>query len=104
MSSSDAFSFAFFCDFKPQRQGLIAKARNVGRDLYRVVQYERLVKIEMNLDPGEPDVQAVEDLGVGQADRAKQFGFGNLKKSEELAVIDDTGAVDVRPPDLFFDG
>src|SRR5438477_9059533 len=57
----------------------------------------------MDLHAREPDLAPIKDLRVRQADRSKELCLGNLEKPQELAVINNPGAVDVRPSNVLFD-
>src|SRR5712692_5772025 len=99
----DQTALALLSDLEPKRERFIPEASDISRNFYRIIEHQRLAEVEMNLHPWQPDVESIKDLRVGQAYGAEEFGLGDFEKSEELTVVDDTGAISVGPANVLFD-
>ena len=86
-----------------QGERAVADAGHMRRHLDEVVQQERLPEVEVDLDARQPEIEPVEHLRVRQTHAAEQFRLRDLEETEKLAVVDDPGAVDVGPANMFFD-
>jgi hypothetical protein len=59
------------------------------------------------ISPGtdtDVNVEAVEDLGIREADGAEELRLRYFEKAQKLPVIHHPWAVCVRPTDMLFDG
>ena len=93
---------AAYFEIQTQRRG--SDLSYPDADFQKIVELRRTMKVALQMNAGQPDVQLVEDHAIWQTDSAEQFRLGNFKKANVRAVKNDAGGVHVAPAHAFFDG
>src|SRR5579863_8193935 len=91
-------------DVEPERHRRRPQLLHVRVKAQPLVQECRRMEIGGKVHPRQPAVKPVEDLSVRHAGGTKQLGFGHLDETDEGAVADDAGGIDVAPANVLLDG
>jgi len=63
-----------------------------------------MMEVAFKMNPGQPDVELFKHYRIRQIHCAKEFRFGNFKKTNIGAVENYARGVNIAPADSIFDG